>query len=699
MDIDYSAAPIALKQTGGLIHVLGKENSLNIQNSTVEIFGGTMKATEASCCAITASGTLAIKRTSQLIGALYIADCAFTMTGGTIEQKQGCTLGYLVLFKDMRSVNITGGEIKNPYENDTVTMFINDSSTNAMNFGGTAKITQANTSQPAVNATGMTVNMSGGSVGGYVEVANNAFTMTGGSVTATGTNPAVSVSGTGRAALSGGSVTHASQPAVSSSGTNVNALTIGGSAAINGNVTASAGGFGMTGGAVNGTLYITNDTYTITGATILRMEVAGSSVVTLGTGAKVDVSADSGATSAVLLSNSSKLIVNGGSGIAPTGVMAISSNGLSHQVSLEVKGGTVRGVVAIQYSSANPSVRLSGGTLWGTAGDSAMYIAYNGGVVVEGSAQVYGDVNTEGTPLTMTGGTITVIESVYDSALRIGSTSAISGGTINGSLRFVGGTHTITGATISQLEVAGSAVVTLGAGAKVDANVIPGEKVSVYLRDYGKLIVDGGTVIGPSSPFDANSISNWVDIGTTSNTSVEIRSGYVKGMIGLYQSNASPALRISGGTVEAYDDFLAIHFERSGGIVIEGTAAVTGNLFALGTPLTISGGTITGNSYRNDNGFHSVLIINGGNVTITGGTIRNPNPTSSGSFHIIGYNSTLNFFGGVLDQRNSGYSAVLAEGGTFNGAGGTIKQAGNGESSAVSGYGTIDTDGCQIIYE
>lgn len=320
------------------------------------------------------------------------------------------------------------------------------------------------------------------------------------------------------------------------------------------------------------------------------------------------------------------------------------------------------------------SLTLVGGTLKMTASDA---VICKGGVLIMGTNSL----------LDMRGG---VIEGGKAQSGELGdgmggniyatnATLKISGGTVRGgSASVVGGNIAMEGATCT-LSVSGDAVIEGGIAQA-------GGNVSMYSNT--SMTMTGGTVQNGSSNYVDASFGGGGNIFAYG-ASVNISGGAVKnGTANLQGGNIAlrtgAALDLSGtasveGGTATYDGG-SIHFFQntpvtvSGGTVTGGQAGRWGgNIYAEGN-LTMTGGTVSGGKTSNSYGGNIYACT--GNFTMTGGTLTAGEARWGGNLYIHSDIDGTNYKAVIKDDGNTETAEPVISAGKATSAGGNIMAIG-----------------------
>jgi hypothetical protein len=386
------------------------------------------------------------------------------------------------------------------------------------------------------------------------------------------------------------------------------------------------------------------------------------------------------------------LTVGTGNATFGSGVVFAGSFSTSNAGSISLGGGCTLTSSSFSFNSSGTTVSgsISGGS-W-IYFDLVVSGSVTGGTFSGSPLTVSGNISgvdlaTTGTPLTITGGTIT--SGNYANVLLMGA--SISGGTIHGNLD-MGSTGTITAGTFAGSVTGSTGCVINGGtfGNPVDNSgdlTINGGTFNdnVVLSSGGILLINGGTF---NSAVGVNSIGGDITDGIFA-SSVQ---GFVFISAGTFSGNVTmgPTASISGGT------FLSTSNVGSGNALTIGGGSFAGGV-ALTSFDTINGGTFTSTSsvsvssgFVASGTFHGTLNVNSSDLaisTIAGNLILSGPLLGVTTSYTVGGNLTL----ASADLSNSNGDPSLASPVSSLTVGGNLVSTGTSLSSVgLAVTGTTD---------
>jgi uncharacterized repeat protein (TIGR01451 family) len=390
----------------------------------------------------------------------------------------------------------------------------------------------------------------------------------------------------------------------------------------------------------------------------------------------------SGTVGTTAVVNSGTIKKSGGTGGSTFNVPLTMQSGSQF---LAQSGTVYLGAVAGTSASFNVS---SGATLNFYYSDTRTFDAASS-ITGAGTLQVQGGTNTFAgtisTPLTMSGGTLTINNATAQTI----PTLAMSGGTLNGSaaINLTGAAMTWNGGIIG-----GSGMLSIPAGTTITVSGVPyfdGRPISnagtFNISSYYYIYMQNNAVLTNSGTIDIQGDGAIYMSGTVGSTAV-VNSGTIKKSGGTGGSTFSVPLTAQSGS----------QFLVQSGLLYLGAVAATGASFNVSSGATLNfyysdvrtfdaASTITG---------AGTLLVQGGTSTVSG-TLSTPLSLSGGTLTINSAAaqsiSTLTMAGGTLN----GSAAVSLTGAAMTWSGGTIAGGGTLTITApstvtVNGGGFID---------
>jgi hypothetical protein len=343
--------------------------------------------------------------------------------------------------------------------------------------------------------------------------------------------------------------------------------------------------------------------------------------------------------------------------------------------------GSNSGTIQANYSNPIPRRPL-------TISNNATVILGEGIAITGGSPNQGGGVHVNSSRLIMNGGSISGNTSTGDGGgvYVTGISSFImNGGTISGNtdttgggVYVAGGSFTMNGGTISGNNASGFSPNGDGGGVYVAGGsfIMNGGTIGVSSTDKNSAGKDGGGVCVANGDFTMNG-------GTIAWNTATYGGG------GVCATNHS-SLTITGGSL---DKNSAMH---GGGVIVFGDGVFSGNTFEM------EGGTISGNSSADTNGFGGggVLILNAGNsFTMSDGIIsgNTVNTTGNGGGGGVSISDGAFTMGGGTISGNTVTGSGGKGGGVHKASGSFTMDAGTiSGNTAVDGggvYGGFDKNG------
>ncbi|WP_407573068.1 hypothetical protein [Deinococcus altitudinis] len=324
-----------------------------------------------------------------------------------------------------------------------------------------------------------------------------------------------------------------------------------------------------------------------------------------------------------------------------TGSLGNGGGAIANQSSLNISGGTFRGNSSMSGGAllllGGGSLKLSDGTFEGNSATS-----YGGAFQLNGSAASF----------EMTGGTMR------------GNTAGIAGGGINSDIGM-----TLSGGTLETNTAQDS-------GGALSLNAAAGKQNTVTLG--GTLVVQGNKAVNYGGGV---SMGNATPGGLTVNVQgASIRSNA--------SSNSGGGINMGSGSV----------LNLSAGTIADNTAVMQGGGFAVGGVVTMTGGSVTGNSASGqpDSQGGGFRLYSGSQVIASGGTIGNNTASSGAGVGISKATATKPAGQFTLSGATvSGNKATVSNGGGFLNGGVLNIQSGSvtGNTAAQKGGGVSNTKG------
>ncbi len=665
---------------GGALYMTGgnfKITDGSIKNNTATEDGGALYMTGGT--AAVAGGEIT-DNTANRGGAAYIAGGTMTVSAGLIGRNQSNSAGGIYV-ADSATLRMTGGTIGGSEANKNTSTY--DGGGVAAVAGGTFEMSGGEISYNTANRgggiwTAGTFEMSGG------EISHNTAT-NGGGVANMGTARIISGKINNNTAESGGGVYLFEEGKYTMSGGEIS----GNEAGYGGGVYNLSGTFELNGGSISGNTatnngggVYNNDKFIVSDGEIVTNTAAnGGGVYSIG-----EFTLSGGK-----LSNNTATLGGGVYNIG-NGTFAMTDGNI-----VENTAGSGAGV----YVNAS-TVEISGGNIsenratdaTETAGGGGLFVV-NGNLTVSGTAKItkntsarYGgglriDGSTDTSTVEISGG------SISENGATIGGGAYLTGSfahlSLNGSVMVSENTATTSGGAVAiyggaKVEVSGDAFLTYNtASANGGAAYVTGAGSALTVSEKGALTHNsanyGGAVyVTASGAFTMADGSLAYNEASTSGGAVYVNGGTFNledgEIIGNSAVEYGGAIYVAAGSTSV--------FTMSGGAIggedtFTNTSARGGGMYVAGGAVTISSGSISGNTATVNGGG---VYLNAGTFSVKGNPIISGNKLNDSDSNLYLYNGkTIKIVGKLTDGASIGLTGKdkITEDYTTNGNGETEK--------------------------